>query len=58
MADSPALAGRPMVITGASSGIGRGIALAAAAAGADLVLTYKSNEAGVRQTAADPKHRS
>lgn len=42
-----------MVITGASSGIGRGIALAAAAAGADLVLTYKSNEAGVRQTAAD-----
>jgi 3-oxoacyl-[acyl-carrier protein] reductase len=42
-----------MVITGASSGIGRGIALAAAAAGAELVLTYKSNEAGVRQTAAD-----
>lgn len=42
-----------MVITGASSGIGRGIALAAARAGADVVLTYKSNEAGVRQTAAD-----
>jgi 3-oxoacyl-[acyl-carrier protein] reductase len=53
MVDSPPLAGRSMVITGASSGIGRGIALAAARAGADVVLTYKSNEAGVRQTAAD-----
>lgn len=53
MVDSPLLAGRSMVITGASSGIGRGIALAAAQAGADVVLTYKSNEAGVRQTAAD-----
>ena len=53
MVDSPLLAGRAMVITGASSGIGRGIALAAAEAGADVVLTYKSNEAGVRQTAAD-----
>jgi 3-oxoacyl-[acyl-carrier protein] reductase len=41
-----------MVITGASSGIGRGIALAAARAGADLALTYKSNEPGVRETAA------
>ena len=47
------LAGRTMVITGASSGIGRGIALAAARAGADLALTYRSNEAGVRRTAAD-----
>ena len=53
MVDSPPLAGRAMVITGASSGIGRGIALAAAQAGADVVLTYKSNESGVRQTAAD-----
>ena len=42
-----------MVITGASSGIGRGIALAAARAGADLALTYRANEAGVRQTVAD-----
>ena len=40
-----------MVITGASSGIGRGIALAAARAGSDLALTYRSNEAGVRVTA-------
>jgi 3-oxoacyl-[acyl-carrier protein] reductase len=53
MTDSATLAGRTMVITGASSGIGRGIALAAARAGADLALTYRSNEAGVRQTVAD-----
>jgi 3-oxoacyl-[acyl-carrier protein] reductase len=53
MVDSPPLAGRSLVITGASSGIGRGIALAAARAGADVVLTYRSNEAGARQTAAD-----
>src|SRR5688500_34515 len=53
MVDSASLTGRTMVITGASSGIGRGIALAAARAGADLALTYRSNEAGVRETAAD-----
>ena len=53
MVDSPPLARRVVVITGASSGIGRGIALAAAGAGADVVLTYRSNEVGVRQTAAD-----
>jgi 3-oxoacyl-[acyl-carrier protein] reductase len=52
MVDSAPLAGRTMVITGASGGIGRGIALAAARAGADLALTYRSNEAGVRETAA------
>ena len=42
-----------MVVTGASSGIGRGIALAAARAGADVALTYRSNERGAQQTAAD-----
>ena len=42
-----------MVVTGASSGIGRGIALAAARAGADIALTYRSNERGAQQTAAD-----
>ncbi len=43
------LAGRVMLVTGSSSGIGRAIALAAARAGADVVLTYRANEAGARQ---------
>ena len=46
------LAGRTMVVTGASSGIGRGIALAAARAGADVALTWHANEPGARETAA------
>ena len=36
----PRLAGKKAVVTGASSGIGRGIALAYAAEGADLVISY------------------
>ncbi len=53
MTDAAPLAGRTMVITGASSGIGRGIALAAARAGADIALTYHSNEAGAREAALE-----
>ena len=53
MTDAAPLAGRTMVITGASSGIGRGIALAAARAGADIALTYHSNEAGAREAARE-----
>src|SRR5262245_53125280 len=44
------LADRSVLITGASSGIGRAIALAAAAAGADVALTYRSNLDGARET--------
>jgi 3-oxoacyl-[acyl-carrier protein] reductase len=40
-----------VLVTGASSGIGRAIALAAARAGADLALTYRANAAGARDTA-------
>jgi 3-oxoacyl-[acyl-carrier protein] reductase len=40
------LAGRAMLVTGASSGIGRAIALAAARAGADVALTYRVNRQG------------
>ena len=47
---SAPLAGRLVVVTGASSGIGRGIALAAAGAGADVAITYRGNEAGARDT--------
>ena len=42
------LARRAMLVTGASSGIGRAIALAAAHAGADVALTYRTNEDGAR----------
>lgn len=42
------LAGRAVLVTGASSGIGRAIALAAAHAGADIALTYRVNEDGAR----------
>jgi len=48
----PPLLGRTMLVTGASSGIGRGIALAAARAGADVAVTYRENEAGAREVAA------
>ena len=42
------LAGRAVLVTGASSGIGKAIALAAARAGADVAVTYRKNEAGAR----------
>jgi len=42
------LAGRRVLVTGASSGIGRAIALAAARAGADVAVTYRMNEDGAR----------
>src|SRR5688572_30314840 len=48
-----ALSGRTMLVTGGSSGIGRGIALAAARAGADVALTYRENEAGAREVARE-----
>lgn len=44
------LDGRAALVTGASSGIGRAIALAMARAGADVALTYRSNEQGARET--------
>jgi NAD(P)-dependent dehydrogenase (short-subunit alcohol dehydrogenase family) len=41
------------LITGASRGIGRGIALELAKLGYDLVVNFAANEAAARQTAAD-----
>src|SRR5438105_3348898 len=45
------LSGKIALITGASSGIGRAIALAYAAAGADVALTYRGNRRGAEETA-------
>jgi len=48
-ADARPLAGRAVLVTGASSGIGRAIAVAVARAGADVALTYRSNDSGARE---------
>jgi 3-oxoacyl-[acyl-carrier protein] reductase len=45
------LAGRVVLVTGASSGIGRAIALACGAAGADVAVVYHRNRAGADDTA-------
>src|SRR2546422_5189203 len=45
------LDGKVAVVTGASSGIGRAIALAYAAAGADVAVTYRTNPPGADETA-------
>jgi 3-oxoacyl-[acyl-carrier protein] reductase len=44
---------RSAIVTGASRGIGRGISLALARAGFDLVVNYAGNEEAARTTAAD-----
>jgi 3-oxoacyl-[acyl-carrier protein] reductase len=50
-ASSATLAGAVAVVTGASTGIGRAIALALAHAGADLVITYYREERRARAVA-------
>jgi 3-oxoacyl-[acyl-carrier protein] reductase len=47
------LAGKIVVVTGASSGIGRAIAVACARAGATLVITYRQNQEGATQVARE-----
>jgi 3-oxoacyl-[acyl-carrier protein] reductase len=50
---SLSLAGRGVLVTGASSGIGRAIALAMARAGADVAVTYRTNRTGADAVARD-----
>jgi 3-oxoacyl-[acyl-carrier protein] reductase len=45
------LDGKVAVVTGASSGIGRAIAIGCAREGADLAITYRGNVAGAEETA-------
>jgi 3-oxoacyl-[acyl-carrier protein] reductase len=52
MVDAP-LTGRALLVTGASSGIGRAIAFAAARAGGDVALTFRTNEDAARDVARE-----
>ena len=47
------LEGKGVVVTGGSSGIGRAIAKRCAAAGADVLLTYRANRAGAEDAARE-----
>src|SRR2546422_2210858 len=55
VAASPTLAGKVVLVTGASSGIGRAIALACAEAGADVTVTYRTRQQGATALAGDRK---
>ncbi len=49
----PVLRGQKALVTGASSGIGKGIALALGQAGADVVVNYIADEDAAQQVADD-----
>ena len=51
------LEGRVALITGASRGIGQGIAQSMAEEGADIVVNYQRNKEGAEQTASEVKAR-
>jgi glucose 1-dehydrogenase len=52
----PVLKGQKALVTGAGSGIGRGIAVALCAAGADVMINYIGDEAGARAVVDEATH--
>ncbi|MDX2200035.1 MAG: SDR family oxidoreductase [Phycisphaerae bacterium] len=52
----PVLKGQKAIVTGASSGIGRGIAVALCAAGADVLINYVGDEAAAISAIDDATH--
>lgn len=52
----PVLKGQKALITGASSGIGRGIATALCAAGADVMINYVGEEAAAKAVVEEATH--
>ena len=52
---NPSLKGQAALVTGADSGIGKGVALALAAAGAKLVINYAHNHDAAEATVAEIK---
>lgn len=57
MSDAGPFHGRGVLVTGASRGIGRAIALAFAQAGADVGFSYRENEEAARATADEIRSR-
>jgi glucose 1-dehydrogenase len=55
MNSSPSLKGQSALVTGADSGIGKGVALALAQAGARVVINYAHNHDAAEETAAEIK---
>ncbi|ADI37814.1 SDR family oxidoreductase [Waddlia chondrophila] len=52
------LKGQKALVTGGDSGIGKGIALSLAQAGADIVVNYASNEAAAGETVEEIKQKN
>jgi glucose 1-dehydrogenase len=50
------LKGQAALVTGANSGIGKGIAIALAHAGADVVVNFRSNPEAAERVVAEAKH--
>jgi NAD(P)-dependent dehydrogenase (short-subunit alcohol dehydrogenase family) len=53
MAFTISLSGRTALVTGASKGVGKGVALGLAQAGCDIAVNYNSDRKGAEETAAE-----